>query len=205
MNPSHPISNRQVRQSRFQQKLLHIADLFFPWFFLTVYLMTGTVSMFSLLSSDYPVTWSSVVIVIMMALSFCFYFLISSGRLEGQLEHLFLPNHTRHSSPSLSVNQSNVFIKPFLRQLMSQSAVQEPSLKPHTAGNAGVEARNAGVPPYYTIHLQQPSKYHVCSTSIQHLTTVCSCWCRGESSQGTIVLDCSTPQFSIHAVRSQRW
>ena len=38
------------------------------------------------------------------------------------------------------LNQSNVFIKPFLHQLMSQSAVQKPSLKPKTASNAGVEA-----------------------------------------------------------------
>jgi hypothetical protein len=39
-----------------------------------------------------------------------------------------------------SVNQSNVLIKPFLHQLMSQSAEQKPSLKPQTASNAGVEA-----------------------------------------------------------------
>ena len=38
------------------------------------------------------------------------------------------------------VNQSNLFIKPFLHQLMSLSAVQKPSLKPQTASNAGVEA-----------------------------------------------------------------
>ena len=38
------------------------------------------------------------------------------------------------------INQSNVFIMPFLHQLMSQSAVQKPSLKPQTASNAGVEA-----------------------------------------------------------------
>ena len=36
--------------------------------------------------------------------------------------------------------KSKVFIWPFLHQLMSQSAVQKPSLKPQTAGNAGVEA-----------------------------------------------------------------
>jgi hypothetical protein len=40
-----------------------------------------------------------------------------------------------------SINQSNVFTKPFLHQLMSQSAVQKPSLKPQTASNADVEAR----------------------------------------------------------------
>jgi hypothetical protein len=39
-----------------------------------------------------------------------------------------------------SINHSNVFIKPFLHHLMSQSAVQKPSLKPQTASNAGVEA-----------------------------------------------------------------
>jgi hypothetical protein len=37
--------------------------------------------------------------------------------------------------------KSNVFIKPFLHQLRSQSALQKPSLKPQTASNAGVEAR----------------------------------------------------------------
>jgi hypothetical protein len=39
------------------------------------------------------------------------------------------------------INQSNVFIKHFLHQLMSQSAVQKASLKPQTESNAGVEAR----------------------------------------------------------------
>ena len=34
------------------------------------------------------------------------------------------------ASASSAINQSNVFIKPFLHQLMSQSAVQKPSLKP---------------------------------------------------------------------------
>ena len=39
------------------------------------------------------------------------------------------------------INQLNVFIKPFLYHLMSQSAIQKPSLKPQTASNADVEAR----------------------------------------------------------------
>jgi hypothetical protein len=43
-----------------------------------------------------------------------------------------------------AINQSNVFIKPFLHQLMSQSAVQKPSIKPQTASNAGVEAQWLG-------------------------------------------------------------
>ena len=38
----------------------------------------------------------------------------------------------------------NVFIKPFLHHLISQSAVQKPSLKPQTASNVGVEARWLG-------------------------------------------------------------
>jgi hypothetical protein len=38
-----------------------------------------------------------------------------------------------------SINQSNVFIKP-LNNLMSQSAVQKPSLNPQTASNADIEA-----------------------------------------------------------------
>jgi hypothetical protein len=42
------------------------------------------------------------------------------------------------------INKSNVFLKPFLHQLMSQSAVQKPSLKRQTASNAGVEARWLG-------------------------------------------------------------
>jgi hypothetical protein len=46
-----------------------------------------------------------------------------------------------------AINQSNVFIKPFLHQLMSQSSVQKPSLKPQTASNAGVEARWLGKTP----------------------------------------------------------
>ena len=44
-------------------------------------------------------------------------------------------------------NQSHLFIKPFLHQLMSQSAVQKPSLKPQTASNADVEARWLGKTP----------------------------------------------------------
>ena len=43
--------------------------------------------------------------------------------------------------------KSNVFIKPFLHQLITQSAVQKPSLKPQTASNAGVEARWLGTTP----------------------------------------------------------
>jgi hypothetical protein len=48
---------------------------------------------------------------------------------------------------SESINRSNVFIKPFLHQLMSQSAVQKLSLKPQTASNASVEARWQGKTP----------------------------------------------------------
>jgi hypothetical protein len=36
--------------------------------------------------------------------------------------------------------KSNLFLKAFLHQLISQSAVQKPSLKLQTASNAGVEA-----------------------------------------------------------------
>ena len=43
--------------------------------------------------------------------------------------------------------KSNVFIKTFVHQLISQSAVQKPSLKPQTASNAGVEARWLGKTP----------------------------------------------------------
>ena len=43
--------------------------------------------------------------------------------------------------------KSNVFILPFVHQLISQSAVQKPSLKPQTASNAGVEARWLGKTP----------------------------------------------------------
>jgi hypothetical protein len=46
-----------------------------------------------------------------------------------------------------NVSLSNVFIKPFLHQLMSQSAVQKPSLKPQAASNAGVEAQWLGKTP----------------------------------------------------------
>ena len=45
-----------------------------------------------------------------------------------------------HAPEFLNQIKSNVFIKPFLHQLISQSAVQKPSLKPQTASNAGVEA-----------------------------------------------------------------
>jgi hypothetical protein len=46
-----------------------------------------------------------------------------------------------------SINQSNVFVKPFLYQQMSQSVIQKPSLKPQTASNAYVEARWLGKTP----------------------------------------------------------
>ena len=39
----------------------------------------------------------------------------------------------------IHIHQTNVLIKPFLRQLMSQSAIQKPSVKPQTASNADVE------------------------------------------------------------------
>ena len=48
---------------------------------------------------------------------------------------------------NISINQSNVFIKPFVHQLISQSAVLKPSLNPQTASNAGVEARGLGKTP----------------------------------------------------------
>ena len=38
------------------------------------------------------------------------------------------------------INQSNVFMKPFLHQPMSQSAIQKSRLKPQTVSNADVEA-----------------------------------------------------------------
>uniref|UniRef100_A0A4W5N933 Xyloside xylosyltransferase 1 n=1 Tax=Hucho hucho TaxID=62062 RepID=A0A4W5N933_9TELE len=47
----------------------------------------------------------------------------------------------------ISINQSNLFIKPFLHQLMPQSAIQKHSLKPQTASNAGVKARWLGKTP----------------------------------------------------------
>uniref|UniRef100_A0A8C7U1H6 ATP-binding cassette sub-family F member 3 n=1 Tax=Oncorhynchus mykiss TaxID=8022 RepID=A0A8C7U1H6_ONCMY len=40
---------------------------------------------------------------------------------------------------NLNTDQTNVFIKPFLHQLISQSAVQEPSIKPQTASNNTVK------------------------------------------------------------------
>ncbi|KAM9442453.1 uncharacterized protein ACWYII_014448 [Salvelinus alpinus] len=50
-----------------------------------------------------------------------------------------LPSN-RNTLPNLQhaahINQSNVFIKPFLHQPMSRSAIQKPSLKPKTASNA---------------------------------------------------------------------
>ena len=48
-----------------------------------------------------------------------------------------------HPTPSFifSINQSNVFIKPFLHQQMSQRTLQKPILKLQTASNAGVEQR----------------------------------------------------------------
>ena len=46
-----------------------------------------------------------------------------------------------------SIDQSNVFMNPFLHQPMSQSAVQKPSLKPQTPSNADVEARCLGNTP----------------------------------------------------------
>ena len=58
-------------------------------------------------------------------------------------------HNTLHGLTLCAVNQikSNVFLKPFLHQLISQSAVQEPSLKTQTASNAGVEAQCLGKTP----------------------------------------------------------
>ena len=55
-------------------------------------------------------------------------------------------SQSRLNLTTVSINQ-NVFIKPFLHQLISQNAVQKPSLKPQTASNAGVEARWLGKTP----------------------------------------------------------
>jgi hypothetical protein len=45
----------------------------------------------------------------------------------------------------LCFNQSHVFIKPFLNQLMSQSAVQKPILKPQTAREHGQDAKQGQI------------------------------------------------------------
>jgi hypothetical protein len=45
------------------------------------------------------------------------------------------------------INQSHLFMKPFSHQLMSQSAIQKPSLKHETASNADVEAHWLGKNP----------------------------------------------------------
>jgi hypothetical protein len=69
------------------------------------------------------------------------------------LHNSVLSIHSQHSVSKLSVKhvhsifKSILFIKPFLHLLMSQSAVQKPSLKPQTASNAGVEARWLGKTP----------------------------------------------------------
>jgi hypothetical protein len=47
----------------------------------------------------------------------------------------------------VKINQKNVFMKPFLHQPMSQSAVQKHSLKLQTASNAYVEAQWLGKTP----------------------------------------------------------
>ena len=61
-------------------------------------------------------------------------------RCEPSLERPCSKEMKGHHSPGLttsttvsSINQSNVFIKPFLHQLMSHSAVQRPSLKPQNS------------------------------------------------------------------------
>ena len=51
-----------------------------------------------------------------------------------------------------NLNQSNELIKPFLHQLMSQSAIQKPSLKPQTASNADVEAQALFLSPWSDIY-----------------------------------------------------
>ena len=56
----------------------------------------------------------------------------------------FILHQTSHKD---LINISNLFIKSFLHQLMSQSAVQKPRLKLQTASNAGVEARWLGKTP----------------------------------------------------------
>ena len=56
----------------------------------------------------------------------------------------FLSQYCGTHHIDIAIIQSNVFVKPFLHQLMSQSVVQKPSLKPQTASNAGLEARLLG-------------------------------------------------------------
>jgi hypothetical protein len=55
--------------------------------------------------------------------------------------------------------KSHLFIKPFLHQLISQSSVQKPSLKPQTASNAGVEAFHFA----HTVQYQQQAQM-TCTT-----------------------------------------
>ena len=51
------------------------------------------------------------------------------------------PRDERTLVRKVQINQ--MYLKPFLHQLMSQSAVKKPSLKPQTVSNAGVEANQS--------------------------------------------------------------
>ena len=62
-----------------------------------------------------------------------------AGRSRQKLDKVL-----EQAAGTLGTYQSNVFIKPFLHQQMSQSAMQRLRLKPQTASNAGVEARWLG-------------------------------------------------------------
>ena len=61
-----------------------------------------------------------------------------------RIRWLKLPASEIADQMNASINQSNVFIKRFLHQPMSQSAIQKPSLKPQTASNANVEVQWQG-------------------------------------------------------------
>ena len=63
------------------------------------------------------------------------------GRMgEESLDHMI--QWETHYIYKIKSNQMYLY-SPFVHQLISQSAVQKPSLKPQTASNAGVEARSA--------------------------------------------------------------
>jgi hypothetical protein len=67
---------------------------------------------------------------------------ISEPQKDTHIHTLHMLTHTQiHIDATHTINQSNVFLMPFLHQPMSQSDKQKPSLKPQTASNADVEAQ----------------------------------------------------------------
>ena len=107
--------------------------------------------------------------------------------LQVELEGLFCERSLCNCFYLTGYNQSNVFIKPFLHQPMSQSAIQKPNIKPQTASNADLEARLLGKTPWKGRNLGRNLERHLEPGSEGCPVLFWLCWVEVITEHGQVV------------------